>query len=57
MMVVWYLHKGGGSDQWMMGIIKRVWQLLDTMGAKVYMAVWICSATENHWADFSHTFA
>lgn len=36
----------------MTAIVKQVWQLLDTVGVKIYTAAWIHSTTENSWADF-----
>jgi hypothetical protein len=41
LMVVCYLCKGGGCDRWMAGIVKRIWQIMDLIGATIHTAQWI----------------
>jgi hypothetical protein len=51
LMVVRYLREGGGRDWWMAGIVKRIWQIMDSIGATIHTAQWIHGVTENAWAD------
>ncbi len=50
-MAVAYLHDGGRSDAEMMKMVKCVWSALHASGCALYMARWVCGATENQEVD------